>query len=38
MGVPNIRGTFFWGSSSKDSTIQGTILGSPIFGNSQIIT
>ena len=30
------RGTSFWGPYSKDPTIQGTILGSPIFGNSHI--
>ena len=29
---PKIRGTLY----NKDPTIQGTILGSPIFGNSQI--
>ena len=27
---PKIRGTLFWGPYTKD--IQGTILGSPIFG------
>ena len=28
--------TLFWGPYNKDPTIQGTILGSPIFGNSQV--
>ena len=28
---PKIRGTSFWGPYSKDPTIQGTILGSPIL-------
>ena len=30
---PKIRGTLFWGPY-RDPTIQGSILGSPIFGNS----
>ena len=33
---PKIRGTFFLGPYNKDPTIWGTILGSPMFGNSQI--
>ena len=33
---PKTRGTLFGGPYSKDPTISGTILGSPIFGNSQI--
>ena len=33
---PKIRGTLFWGPSNKDPTIYGAILGSPIFGNSQM--
>ena len=33
---PTIRGTVFWGPYNKDPTIQGTILGSPIFGNSHL--
>ena len=33
---PIIRGTLFWGPYNKDTTIWGTILGSPIFGNSHI--
>ena len=39
MGIwefPKIWGTLFWGPYDKDPTIQGTILGSPIFGNSHI--
>ena len=32
---PKIGGTFFWGPYNKDPTIQGAILGSPIFGNSH---
>ena len=31
-----LRGTLFWGPYNKDPTFQGTILGSPIFGNSHI--
>ena len=34
---PKIRGTLFGGPYSKDPTIQGTILGSPVFGNSHIV-
>ena len=34
---PKIRGTLFGGPyNNKDPTIWGTILGSPIFGNSQV--
>ena len=33
---PKIRGTVFWGPYHKDPTIQGTVLGSPNFGNSQL--
>ena len=36
LGVSEIRGTVFWGPYNKDPTIQGTILGSPIFGNSHL--
>ena len=32
---PKIRGTRFGGPYNKDPTIEGTIFGSPIFGNSQ---
>ena len=32
------RGTLFWGPYNKDPTIWGTILGSPIFGNSHMGT
>ena len=32
---PKIRGTIFWGPYKKDPSIQGTIVGSPIFGNSR---
>ena len=35
MGVSENRGTLFWGPSNKDPTIWGTMLGSPIFGNSH---
>ena len=31
---PKIRVTLFWGPYNKDPAIPGTILGSPIFGNS----
>ena len=34
-GFPKIGGTLFWGPYNKDPTIEGTILGSPIFGNSH---
>ena len=34
---PKNRGTLFWGPDIKDPTISGTILGSPIFGNSHIV-
>ena len=30
---PKMKGTVFWGPSNKNPTIEGTILGSPIFGN-----
>ena len=35
---PKIRGTLFWDPYSKDATISisGTLLGSPIFGNSHL--
>ena len=33
---PKIRGTVFWGPYNKDPTIWGTILRSPIIGNSHI--
>ena len=33
---PKIRGTLVWRPCNKDPTTQGTILGSPIFGNSHI--
>ena len=33
---PKIRGTLFGGPYNKDPTIYGTILGSRIFGSSQI--
>ena len=33
---PTIRGTLFWGPYNTDPTFSGTILGSPIFGNSHI--
>ena len=36
MEFPKIRGALFWGPYNKDPTISGTILGSPIFGNSHI--
>ena len=34
--LPKIRGTLFWGPYTKDPTIQGTIVGSSIFGNSHV--
>ena len=34
---PNIGGTLFWCPYDKGPTIQGTMLGSPIFGNSQML-
>ena len=34
---PKIRDTLFWGPYNKDPTVYGTILGSPIFGNSHIL-
>ena len=33
---PKIGGTLFWRPYNKDPTIWGTILGSPIFGNSHV--
>ena len=36
MGVSENRGTLLWGPYNKDPTFLGTILGSPIFGNSHI--
>ena len=37
MGVSEKRGTLFWGPYNTDPAIQGTMLGSAIFGNSQIV-
>ena len=37
VGTSENRGTLFWGPSNKDPTISGTILGSPIFGNSHVV-
>ena len=34
--VSEIRGTLFWGPYNEDPIIQGTISGSPIFGNSHL--
>ena len=34
---PKIGGTLFGGPYNKDPTILGTILGSPIFGNSHMV-
>ena len=31
-----MRGSLFWGPYNRDPTIWGTILGSPLFGNSHI--
>ena len=36
MGVSENRGTPFGGPYTKDPTIGGTILGSPIFGNYHL--
>ena len=33
-----IGGTLLWGSYNKDPTIQGTIVGSPIFGNPHMLS
>ena len=38
MGVSENKGYLFWGPYNKNPTIYGTILRSPIFGNSHIIT
>ena len=39
MGVSeNLGGALFWGPYNKDPTISGTVFGSPIFGNSHIIS
>ena len=35
---PKTRGTIFQGPYNKDPTVLAIIFGSPIFGNSQIIT
>ena len=37
MGVSENRGTLFGAPYNKDPTIDGTILGSPIFGNPHIV-
>ena len=37
MGVSENRGTLFWGPYNNDPTIEGTVLGSLIFGNSHIV-
>ena len=31
----NTGSTLFWGPYNKDPTIKGTVVGSPMFGNSQ---
>ena len=33
---PKTRGTLFWDPYNKDPTTKGTLLGSPMFGNSHI--
>ena len=33
---PKITGTFFWGPYNEYPTLEGTILRSPIFGNSHV--
>ena len=33
---PEIGDLYFWVPNNGDPTIQGTILGSPIFGNSHL--
>ena len=35
MGLSENEG-LFWGPYNKDPTIQGTFLGSPIFGNPHV--
>ena len=37
MGVSENWGTLFGGPYNKDPTIWGTVLGSPIFGNSHML-
>ena len=37
MGLSENWGALFWGPYNKDPTIEGTILGSPIFGNPHIV-
>ena len=37
LGVSENGGTLFGGPNNKDPTIWGTILGSPIFGNSHLL-
>ena len=36
MGLSENWGALFWGPYNKDPTIEGTILGSPIFGNPHV--
>ena len=36
-GDHDMGGALFWGPYNKDPTSKGTILGSPIFGNSHIV-
>ena len=38
VGLSENSGTLFWGPYNKDPTVQGTGLGSPIFGNPNIET
>ena len=35
---PKIRGTLFWGPYNKNPTTWATKLGSPIFGNSHVVS
>ena len=37
MGLSENWVTLFWGPCTKDPTIKGTILGSPIFGNPHVL-
>ena len=35
---PKNRGPLFWGPYNKDPTISGTIFGSPVLGNSHVVS
>ena len=38
LGVSKNWDALFWGPDNKDPTVQGPILGSPIFGSRHLLT